>query len=485
MATVKEPLTIDAVETLTTLNDEPPVGVAPRRGGLLRVLGVVFGMAVTIGITIGMGILRTPGDVAKQLPNAWLFIGVWLLGGVYALLGAVSVAELGTMIPRSGGFYVFARRALGEYPGFVVGWSDWLSTCGTVAAVSLVIGEYASVLLPSLAGRELLVASSVAVAFAVLQWRGVRWGSRSQELTSLLKTLAFAALIAACFAFGGGLTARDADTATQTANTVAQAATPTVPAGLSLLAALVLALQGVIYTYDGWYSTVYFGEEVEDSARNIPRAMVGSVLLVIGIYLLFNLALIYVLPIEQLAGEKLAAGAAAVRLFGPRGATVIGAVAIVSLLASVNGNTLTAPRVLYAMSRDRLFWRGASRVNRGGTPTVSLAVSTIVAVAMIVFSGTFGRLLAALAFFFVTDYTLVFLSVFVLRRREPDTPRPYRAWGYPLTTALALAGSVAFLVGAIKDDTENSVFALKLLAASLPVFLLLRLWRRVFAERET
>ena len=257
------------------------------------------------------------------------------------------------------------------------------------------------------------------------------------------------------------------------------------PAGLSLLAALVLALQGVIYTYDGWYSTVYFGEEVQDSARNIPRAMVGSVLLVIGIYLLFNLALIYVLPIQQLAGEKLAAGAAAVRIFGPRGATVIGAVAILSLLASVNGNTLTAPRVIYAMSRDRLFWRGASRVNRGGTPTVSLAISTVVAVAMIIFSGTFGRLLAALAFFFVTDYTLVFLSVFVLRRREPDTPRPYRAWGYPLTTALALAGSVAFLVGAIKDDTENSVFALKLLAASLPVFLLLRLWRRVFAERET
>src|SRR2546423_3133523 len=205
-------------------------------------------MAVTVGITIGMGILRTPGDVAKQLPSAWLFIGVWLLGGVYALLGAVSVAELGTMIPRSGGFYVFARRALGEYPGFVVGWSDWLSTCGTVAAVSLVIGEYASVLLPSLAGRELLVASSVAVAFALLQWRGVRWGSRSQELTSLLKTLAFAALIAACFVFGGRADGQGAAAA-------APGATPlAVPAGLPLLTAFVLALQGVIYTYDGWYS---------------------------------------------------------------------------------------------------------------------------------------------------------------------------------------------------------------------------------------
>src|SRR3954471_1611456 len=149
------------------------------RGHLLRVLGVVFGMAVTIGITIGMGILRTPGDVAAQLPTPLLFIGAWLLGGLYALLGAVSVAELGTMIPRSGGFYVFARRALGEYPGFIVGWSDWLSTCGTVAVVAVVLGEYAGRLFPSLDGHSAAVACAVTLAFAVLQWRGVRWGSRS------------------------------------------------------------------------------------------------------------------------------------------------------------------------------------------------------------------------------------------------------------------------------------------------------------------
>src|SRR5215207_7126097 len=165
------------------------------RGGLLRVLGVLFGMAVTVGITVGMGILRTPGEVAAQLPNPWLFLGAWALGGVYALLGAVSVAELGTMIPRSGGFYVFTRRALGEYPGFIVGWSDWLSTCGTVAVVALVLGEYAGLLVPALAGRDVMVASCVTLAFALLNWRGVRWGGRSQELTSLLKTVAFAALI--------------------------------------------------------------------------------------------------------------------------------------------------------------------------------------------------------------------------------------------------------------------------------------------------
>jgi APA family basic amino acid/polyamine antiporter len=464
MATIEEPIPAGDAGSLAST-------VAARRGGLLRVLGVAFGMAVTIGVTIGMGILRTPGDVAARLPNVWAFLGVWLLGGLYALLGAVQVAELGTMTPRSGGFYVFVRRAMGEYPGFVVGWSDWLSTCGTVAAVALVIGQYAETLVPALAGRAITVASAVAVAFAILQWRGVRWGSRSQELTSLLKTLAFAALIAACFAFGGG----------GEGERVAQ---PAMPAGLSLVTALVLALQGVIYTYDGWYSAVYFGEEVRDTARSLPRAMFGSVLLVIAIYLLFNLALVYVLPIGQLAGQELAAGAAAEAVFGPRGSVLIGWVAVVSLLASVNGNTLTAPRIIYAMSRDRLFWRGAARVNRGGTPTVSLALSTVVAVTMIVFSGRFERVLAALAFFFVTNYTAAFISVFILRWREPEATRPYRAWGYPWTTALALAGSITFLVGAVVSDTENSVMALKLLAASLPVFLLLWLWRRVFKGSE-
>ena len=437
---------------------------AGGRGRLLRVLGVVFGLAVTVGITIGMGILRTPGEVAAHLPHPWLFMGAWLAGGLYALFGAVSVAELGTMIPRSGGFYVFARRALGEYPGFVVGWSDWLSTCGTVAAVALVLGEYAGLLVPALAGRAPAVASAVTAAFALLQWRGVRWGSRSQELTSLLKTLAFAALIAACFASGAAPAAAEGG----------GAAPPPVPAGLGLLTAAVLALQGVIYTYDGWYSTVYFGEEVRDTARSVPRAMIGSVLLVIAVYLLFNLALLRVLPFGRLAGEKLAAGAAAEAVFGPRGATVIAVVAILSLLASVNGNMLTAPRVIYAMGRDRLFWRGAARVNRGGTPTVSLAASAAVALLMIVFSGTFERVLAGIAFFFVTDLGLVFLSVFVLRRREPRAPRPYRAWGYPVTTGLALAGSVAFLCGAVASDTGNSLYALLLLAASYPAFVVFR-----------
>src|SRR5438552_2988386 len=276
------------------------------RGTLLRVLGVGFGLAVTIGGTIGMGILRTPGEVAAQLPTPELFIGVWILGGVYALLGAISIAELGAMIPRSGGQYVFARYALGEYAGFVVGWSDWLSTCGSIAAVSLVTGKFSEALFPAFHGKSTVIATTIAIAFAVLQWHGIFWGSTIQNFTSLLKALAFLTLIAAAFIFGGQ-------------GSFITSADQQMPVGLALLAAVVLSLQSVIYTYDGWNGGVYFSEEVTNPGRDIPRSMIGGVLLIIVIYLLVNLALLYVLPISAIAGQDFAAGAAAQVIFGRHG----------------------------------------------------------------------------------------------------------------------------------------------------------------------
>ncbi|HUQ33613.1 MAG TPA: APC family permease [Pyrinomonadaceae bacterium] len=434
------------------------------RGQLLRILGVGFGLAVTIGGTIGMGIFRTPGEVAGFLPNAWLFIGVWIAGGIYALLGTLSVAELGTMIPRSGGFYVFAHRALGDYAGFIVGWSDWLSTCGTIAVIAMVIGEYAGKLVPALAGREAAVALSTVGFFTFLQWKGIHRGSLTQNFTSLLKAVVFLILIASCFMFGG--------------RGVRQYTSQSFMWGVPLLAAMVKALQGVIYTYDGWYSVIYFGEEVRNPDRDVPRSMIGGVLAVILIYVLVNVALIYVLPLSELAGAQLATGAAAQELFGARGDSILRVLAIVSMLSTINAYHLTAPRILLAMSRDKLITGRADRVNEGGTPTITLLVSALAAV-LFILTGTFDKVLAVLAFFFVINYSISFLSVFVLRRLEPETPRPYRAWGYPWTTGLALVGSVAFLIGAITSDIasgvyENSVYALVLLAASYPVFLLLR-----------
>src|SRR4051812_27709503 len=187
---------------METILEETSLPANPSSGRLLRVLGVGFGLAVTIGGFIGMGILRTPGQVAESLPRPWLFIGVWLIGGLYALLGTINVAELGAMLPRDGGFYVYARRAFGPYAGFVIGWSDWLSTCGTTAAIALVFGEYTIALFPTLEGLDVSIALFAVTAFAVLQLVGVRWGGRAQEITSLLKALAFLTLVTACFILG-------------------------------------------------------------------------------------------------------------------------------------------------------------------------------------------------------------------------------------------------------------------------------------------
>ena len=444
------------------------------RGSLLRVLGVGFGLAVIIGNTIGAGILHTPGDVAKQLPNQWLFLGVWVVGATYALLGANAVAELGTTLPCSGGQYVFARRALGDYAGFVVGWSDWLSTCGTTAAVSVVIGDYGGALFSALAGKTIPVAVSVTVIFALIQWRGIRWGGAVQNVTSTLKCLAFIALVAACFIFGG-----DARTHVAAATTVK---TATMPHGVSFIFALVIALQAVIYTYDGWAGVVYFSEEVEDPARDIPRSLFGGVLLVMAIYLLVNLALVYVLPLASIAGSDLAVGAAAQTIFGTNGERLIRALTIVAMLSGLNAYHLMATRVLFAMSRDKLFSERAVRVNRGGTPTVALFISCAAAILFIVLGGAFARIIAALAFFFVANYTMTFAALFVLRRREPETPRPFRAWGYPWTTLLALVGSVVFLVGAVAadlaSDSRDSLYAVGLLMASYPAYKLIRLVER-------
>ena len=416
-----------------------------------------------IGNTIGAGIFRVPGSIAEQLPSPIPFLAVWLAGGLYALLGAISLAELGTMIPRSGGQYVFSRYALGEYAGFIVGWSDWISTCGTTAAVALVIGTFSGALVPALDGKAPAIAAGVAIFFALLQWRGVVWGSNVQNVTSLLKAIAFFLLIVAAFILGGGSGALT-NPEPQTTSVVT-------------IAAVILSLQAAIYTYDGWAGVIYFSEEVTNPGRDIPRALFGGVLTIAAIYLLVNVALLYVLPMSQIAGKEFAAGEAANAIFGRYGDTIFRSLVIVSMLSGINAYHLMASRVLFAMSRDGLFTSRAAVVNEGGTPTVALFMSTLVAVLFILLGRRFEVVITVLAFFFVANYVLSFISLFVLRRREPDKPRPYRAWGYPVTPALALIGSVLFLGGAIWVDRTNSLYALLLLAVSYPVFWIMKLLR--------
>ena len=432
-----------------------------------------FGMAAAIGNTIAAGIVRTPGDVARLLPNAWMFLGVWVLGGLYAFSGASSMAELGAAIPRSGGQYNFSRRALGDYAGFIVGWSDWLSTCGTAAAVAIVIAEYSGALFPVLTGNltvlghmriELIVAVFVILGFFVLQWRGIRWGSGAQLSTAALKTGAFLILVMACFLLGG-----PAHRAAQQSTTSSLA----LPSGWPLIVAIMLGLQGVIYTVDGWDGIIYFGEEVRNPGRDIPRAIFGSVFSIMGIYLSLNLVALYILPMNEISGNNFVLGTVADRIFGKLGDPIIRSIMVISMLSCLNANQLFCSRTLYTMSCDGLFFRRAARVNPGGTPVMALFLSTVVGV-LFLLTGTFERVIAMLSFFFVANYALSYASLFVLRKREPEMVRPYRAWGYPWMAGIALVASVLFLAGSILTDQKNAPWALATLVLSYPVFRVLK-----------
>src|SRR5690348_5939447 len=188
-------------EQLAPVNPETRNSKLETKGTLLRILGVGFGLAVIIGNTIGAGILRTPGEIAKYLPATGLFLGVWVIGGLYALLGSFSMAELGAMMPRSGGYYVFARRAFGEYPAFVIGWTEFLAQVGSTAAVALVAAEYTQYLMHKEATHTVAIAATYAIVLGVLQWRGIRWGSMAQNISSAAKALALVGLIVAIFIF--------------------------------------------------------------------------------------------------------------------------------------------------------------------------------------------------------------------------------------------------------------------------------------------
>jgi APA family basic amino acid/polyamine antiporter len=464
----ENPLSNISDATTTTASVATGSGVTRSGGGLLKVLGMWFGIAAAVGNTIAAGIVRSPGDIAQWLPNIYLFFGVWIVGGLYALVGASSMAELGASIPRSGGQYNFSRRAIGDYAGFIVGWSDWLSTCGTAAAVAIVIAEYSGSLFTPLAGHVQSIAVSVIAAFFLLQWRGIKWGSSTQLVTAALKTIAFIVVVVACFVFGGH--ARNATPAISAAAGTAHAATsmPILQSGWPLAIAIMLALQAVLYTVDGWDGVVYFDEEVRNPGRDVPRAIFGSVFSIMGIYLLINAAVLYVLPLSEVAGNTFSLGTAAEKIFGPYGDTVIRSIMLISLASCMNANQLFCSRTLYAMSCDGLFFRRAAKVNAGGTPAFALFLSTVVAIVFVLFS--FERVIAMLSFFFVANYTLSYASLFLLRRKEPDMPRPYRAWGYPYTTGIALGGSILFLIGSIATDRNNAPLALLMLILSYPIY---------------
>jgi len=430
---------------------------------LLRILGLGFGLAVVIGGIIGVSIFRLPGPIAALLGKTWLILLIWVLGGIFTLLNANYMSELATMIPKAGGPYVYARHAFGEFPGFVVGWSDWLGNTAAISFLSIAFAEYAIALF----GFSFAGVATIAIAFLLLltfvNWIGLRAGSGTQQLTSFLKAVALLSFVAACFILGGRHGSANAEQATITPSS----------GPFGWFVALVLSFQLVLGAYGGWPSVIYFAEEDENPGRNIPRSLYGGVLLVIVMYLLVNLALIYVLPISQIAASKLAAADAMQLVFGARGGQIVTALALLSIVGIVNAVLMFTPRTLYALGRDGLFTTTAVVVNEGGTPIVALAVTTLVALILIIM-GTFEKLMAIYAFFAVANYIVLIGALFVLRKRSPDLPRPFRTWAYPFAPLGVLLISIALFVGFIISDTRNSIYALMMLAASYPLYRLLK-----------
>lgn len=423
--------------------------------GLLRVLGVLFGATIIVGNTIAAGILRTPGDVAAQLPSAGWFLGVWLAGGVYALCGAMTMAELAAALPKSGGQYVYARRALGEYAGFVIGWTDWFSSTASIAAVAIALGELVGGIWPGLAASQMIVAVAVVVVFTFMHWIGVKTGDIATQIWGVVKVGAFLAVAVACLLAPGAEPAQATE----------------FPAGMALATALVLAFQAVIYTYDGWTGYTYFGGEVKD-VKQIPRAMALGVVSVMAVYMALNWAFLHVLGIQGMAGEKFVARTAAIAVFGDAGDRIVSTVLLLSMLGAVSALIMLTARVPFAMAEDGLLPRSVAHVNRGASPDVSLFLTGGLALLLIA-TGTFGSVLALAAFFFVLQYATSFTSLFVLRRREPDLERPYRAIGYPVIPAIVLLGAIAFIVSSFVGDRANSLKSLAVLVASYPMYRLI------------
>ena len=416
---------------------------------LRRILGLGFGLAVIVGSTLGIGILRTPGLVAGQISNPTIILLLWLAGGLYTLLGAVCLAELGTMLPQAGGYYVYARRTFGDGVGFAVGWSDWVTYCAVLGYVSIGIGEFTAVLVPALTPFAKVVAVGALVGLVALQIAGIRVSSRFQEATTAVKFLAFLIVVVAALVL---------------APSVAKSTAEVAPS--ASLVGVVVALQAVVITYGGWQSALYFTEEDRDPDRNLPRSMIAGVASVIGVYLLVNLALLVVLPIPELARSTLPAADAAQVLMGERGRQVITVLSLVSLPPLLNAIMMIGTRILFAMGRDGFLWKRTAEVTAAGTPLAATLVTTAVAVVLIA-TGTFQKLVAIASFFLVFNYSVCCLALVVLRQREPERPRPFRAWGYPWSAAIVLAGAAAFLVATVIGDTVNAAAAVALMVAGL------------------
>jgi APA family basic amino acid/polyamine antiporter len=420
------------------------------KGQLLRILGAGFGLAVVLGATVGGEILRLPGAVARALPSAPAFFAAWALGGGFALVSALSFAELGTRLPRSGGMTVFAQAALGPFAGFLVGWGDFLASACTISALALALGEVLAA--QGLPGSPRAWGAAAVLSVGLFQLPGLRWGALLQDLTSALKGCSLLALGLGALSWSGA-PARP---------------WPSVPGGSTGLLAFMGAMQLVVFAYDNYYSAVYFGEEFTDPRRQLPRALIAGVVLVTFLYLVLAWGMVRALPFPVLVGSRLPGAELAGRMAGAAGGGLARMLMLLALLSAMNAYLLIASRVLFALGTEGHADPSAAVVNAGGTPVTGLMATLGLALAGLALP-SFESAIAFMSPFVLMNYGLSFLSLLVLRRKDPQPRGIFRVPLFPLPTLLSLLGSLALLGGGLAANGWAALVPAAFLALAWPL----------------
>lgn len=422
-----------------------------------RSVGLLNAVAVSIGITIGSGIFRVPATVAGLLHDPGSVLVCWLLGGVMALCGALTFAELAAALPRSGGMFAYILEGFGPLPAFLFGWAELtVVRAAALGAIATIFAEYLGYFVPLSPAAVREVAALTIVLVGVLNYIGVRRAAAVLSLTTYAKYAAVLALAFLAFTASGASSAHF------------------VPlwSGVPSLSLIATALIPVMWSYDGWADLAFIGGEISNPQRTLPRALIVGCLSVALVYLLINLAFIYVLPLPEMAGSKLIATTVAMRipLLAGIGTALIAGLVMLATFSGLNASMMVGARVFFAMGDRGLFFRAVARVSpRFDSPSVAIAICTALGV-VYVLQNDFAQLADRFILGIWPFYALTVAAVFVLRRRRPDLPRPYRVWGYPFVPAVFLLASAGMVVNALVTDPVNTGVTLLIIAGGFPVY---------------
>ena len=436
----------------------------PNRGELPRKIGLWAAIAVVIGTTIGSGIFRSPAGIADKLPGPLPFLTVWAMGGLFALCGALSMAEIAGAYPSTGGVYVYIREGWGRLPAFLFGWAEL--TVIRAASLGAVSSTFAAYFLrfighdptkePYATWVHWIAAVAIAIT-ATFNVVGVRWGTLVQNLTAAAKYAGLMVIVLLAFAIG----------LPQTGGHF----TPAVPPGSFSIAPFGLALVSVLWVFDGWADLSFVAGEVKDPRRTMPRALIGGTLAVLAVYLLANLAYLSVMSVEEIRHSPLVAADVAFRVVGVPGVLFVATTVMLSTFGSLNGSLLTSPRIFFAMADDGLFFKSVAKVHpKFETPYVAIALTAALGIIFVLLR-TFEQLADAFVTAIVPFYALGVASIFVLRKREGYDP-PYRAPFFPVIPTLFVLATIYLLVNAIIDPgSRNPTLAvLGIVVVGIPVY---------------